>query len=703
MRHHERVRVRRIAALLACVLAIPAAVYAADPQLKAKKAEAKRLLNLGRAAEKQGKLLDARAQYLASEHVLYTEDAEKALEHIAEVADGQVKSLMSQASSAYAAEHFDETARLLESARQLHPGHLSISCNTALTMYQQGNHGDAVTLLNQCVDAMRDKDARRRLAELSSSLTTGDRRSGAPAAARPQIARLNDLILKNRDADDEDEDDVDPASKTPGTGVCAQLKQLQTTLPNNPALIFDLASCAESGGRFDDASRLLTQYKAVAPAAVDGDAVDARLAFLKQLVDLPAPQGDAVRALYTSAAHHAQAHDYAHAVADYQKADETLPQFLESKRRVATLLEAQGQMMAARTYWRRVADAESSDDGRKQAELIVNGLDAERGQYDELVSSARKTLQDLLGRAVLEGQPVGRIYAAYRLQLANDQVQSASLLLPLAPEVNLLEAFACSQMNDFRCVRASFDAVHSQTLPVYFYGAVFYKGVEPKKRPDQERLYAKFEFDRNVVRFVEISTVKPKKRTALVAATVAGEDRLGRLGVAEGLRTGSFQGFTVSSAAIKHLETDNGIIYLEVDDKRVKHRKMQIEPLSFVLQVPQQGPGARRYMNNYLNIASTYGGVARVKLGKESTTAGEKFKMVYNVASIGMSVTSVMFGDFSSILDVATGVNTLGHNIGMSRRQARHIVAERREVVDGPAFKAIPSEPVSLAFRQDLK
>ncbi len=325
------------------------------------------------------------------------------------------------------------------------------------------------------------------------------------------------------------------------------------------------------------------------------------------------------------------------------------------------------------------------------------------GSTDELVSSARQILQDLVGRAMLEAQPVGRIYAAYRLQLANDQVQSASLLLPLAPEVNLLQAFACSQMNDFRCVRASFDTLRAQTLPVYFYGAVFYKGVEPKKRPDQERLYAKFEFDKDVVRFVEISTVKPKKHTASVSAVAAGEDRLGRLGVAEGLRTGSFQGFTVSSGAIKHLETENGILYLEVDDKHVKHRKMEIEPLCFVLQVPPQGPGARRYMNNYLNIASTYGGVARVKLGKESTTAGEKMKMVYNVASIGMGVASVMFGDFSSMLDVARGVNSLGHNIGLSRRQVQHIIAERREVVDGPAFKAIPSEPVSLAFRQDLK
>ena len=167
--------------------------------------------------------------------------------------------------------------------------------------------------------------------------------------------------------------------------------------------------------------------------------------------------------------------------------------------------------------------------------------------------------------------------------------------------------------------------------------------------------------------------MNPKKRTPQLAVPVAGEDRLGRLGAADGLRSGRFQGFTVPASAIKHLETQNGILYLELDDKQIKHRKMLIEPLSFVLEVPPTGPGARRYMNNYISIAETYGGVEKAKLGKESTTAGEKVKMVYNIAIIGLDVTSVMFGDFFSIIDVATGVNGLGHRIGLNQRQAQRL------------------------------
>jgi hypothetical protein len=312
-------------------------------------------------------------------------------------------------------------------------------------------------------------------------------------------------------------------------------------------------------------------------------------------------------------------------------------------------------------------------------------------------------LQDLVGRSLLEGEPVGRIYAAQQLQLANEKIRSAAFIFPLASEANLLQAFTCSQMNDFRCVRASFDAQRSLTLPVSFYGAVFYKGVEPKDRGTQVRTYGKFEFENGMLRFAEISTVNPKKRSAVPSAQPAGEDRLGRLGAAEGLRSPGFQGFSVPTSAIKHLETKDGVLYLEVDDRRVKHHKMLIEPLSLVLVVPPTGPGARRYMNNYINIAETYGGVEKVKLGKESTTAGEKLKMVYNIATIGLNVSSVMFGDFFSLVDVATGVNGLGHKIATSQRQVRRTAMEQRQTLHGIGFKAIPTEPVRFGFRKDLK
>lgn len=693
----------QVTVLLVLLIAVQPLALAADKQQKkAKESEAKRLTGLGRNAEKQGHLLEARQHYLASEHVLFTTDAEKGLERVAESAEQQVKQLMADAAQAYAAEHFEKAAQLLESAGALHPGNLAIGCNLALTRYQQGNRDEALTLLDQCVGAMRDKEPRRHLAEVYTALGTGDRNIVAPAA-RQQVARLNDAILLESDKDPQSDDDDAVVPAAPAAGLCTQMKQVQAGLLKNPAMLFNLAKCAESEGRLADAIRLLTEYGQAAPKAADTDDVQARLVVLKALSALPDPKGALVRTLYASAAKHVEARGYDQAIADYVKADEGHPAFAESKRRVATLLEAQGQIERARAYWRQVILADTIDESRQQTQLIVDGLDTEKAQYDELVAAARQLLHDLVGRSLLEGEPVGRIYAAYQLQLANEKIQSASFLLPLASEGNLLQAFTCSQMNDFRCVRASFDAQRSLTLPVSFYGAVFYKPIEPKKRTTEARAYGKFEFEKGTLRFAEISTVNPKKHTAKPAALVAGEDRLGRLGAAEGLRSAGFQGFTVPASAIKHLETKDGFLYLEVDDRKVAHRKMFIEPLSFVLEIPPSGPGARRYINNYINIAESYGGVEKAKLGKESTTAGEKLKMVYNIATIGLNVTSVMFGDFFSLVDVAAGVNGLGHKIGLSQRQVRRMAMEQRQVVRGIPFKAIPTEPVSLAFRKELK
>jgi tetratricopeptide (TPR) repeat protein len=704
MHDHFRVFPRRVAVLILLLTVVQPPTLAADKQQrKAKESEAKRLMNLGRTAEKQGHLLEARQQYLASEHVVFNTDAEKGLERVAETAGQQVKTLMADAAQAYAGENFAKAAQLLERADALHPGNLAIACNLALTRYQQGNRDEALMLLDQCVGALRDKEPRRQLAELYTALDTGDRASVVAPGARLQVARLNDAILQDSDKDTQSDDDDADGPPAPAMGLCAQMKQLQSGLPKNPALLFNLAKCAESDGRLDEATRLLTEYSLAAPMASDNDEVQARLAVLKSLAALPDPKGALVRSLYLSAGKSVEARGYDHAIADYQKADEAIPEFVESKRRLATLLAAQGQVDRARTYWQQVVLADTVDDSRRQSQLIVEGLDTARGQYEDLVAAARQLLHDLLGRSVLEGEPVGRIYAAYRLQLANEKIQSAEYLFPLAAEANLLQAFTCSQLNDFRCVRASFDAQRALTLPVSFYGAVFYKPVQPKDRAKQARTYGKFEFEKGTVRFAEISTVNPKKKTALLSAPSAGEDRIGRLGGAEGLRSVGFQGFTVRASAIKHLETKDGFLYLEVDDKSIKHRKLFIEPLSFVLAVPPTGPGARRYLNNYINIAETYGGVEKAKLGKESTTAGEKLKMVYNVMSIGMDVTSVMFGDFFSVIEVATDVRGLSKKVGLSQRQVKRLAMEQRQAVHGIAFKAIPTEPVRLAFRKDLK
>ncbi len=143
--------------LCTLLIAVQLSPVAADnQQRKAKESEAKRLIALGRTAEKQGRLLEARRQYLASEHVLFHTDAEEGLERIALAAREQVKAMMADAAQAYTTENFAKAAQLLESAAALNPGHLGIGCNLALTRYQQDHRGQALSLARaMCCRAAR--------------------------------------------------------------------------------------------------------------------------------------------------------------------------------------------------------------------------------------------------------------------------------------------------------------------------------------------------------------------------------------------------------------------------------------------------------------------------------------------------------------------------------------------------------------------
>lgn len=401
---------QRVAALLVLLIAAQSLPFAADKQQrKAKESEAKRLTSVAQKAEKQGRLLEARQHYLASEHVVFNKDSEKGLERIAEAAGQQVKTLVADASQAYAAENFAKAAQLLESAGQLHPGNLAIGCNLALTRYQQGNRGEALALLDQCVAALRDKEPRRKLAELHTALVTGDRASVVAQSATQQVARLNDAILQESDRDVTSDDDDTDVSSSPAVGLCMQMKQLQAGLLTNPAMLFNLAKCAESEDRLGEAIRLLTEYSQVAPQAADIDEVQTRLSVLKDLSALPDPKGALVRNLYASARKHVEERAYDLAIADYQKADEAMPEFAETKRRLATLLEAQGKVDRARTYWQQAMVADSVEESRQQTQLALDGLDKRKEQYAELVGAAQQILLDLLGRHLLEGEPISRI------------------------------------------------------------------------------------------------------------------------------------------------------------------------------------------------------------------------------------------------------------------------------------------------------
>ena len=79
--------------------------------------------------------------------MVFSADAEKGLERVAQAADARVTSLMADAAQAYAAENFAKAGQFLDAAATLHPGNLAIGCNQGLTKFQLGNRDEALPLL----------------------------------------------------------------------------------------------------------------------------------------------------------------------------------------------------------------------------------------------------------------------------------------------------------------------------------------------------------------------------------------------------------------------------------------------------------------------------------------------------------------------------------------------------------------------------
>ena len=668
---------------------VPSVATAADKQTKVLEAEAKRLMTVAEQAERAGRLLDARASYLAAEQNLYSKDAENALERVAALIARKVTGLVNDAARAYGAGDFAKAAELLGSAALLEPANAPLLCNLAAVSYKQRREETAVELLDECLATLPDRDSARAFAEMRTALVTADW-SVVAEPLKAQVMRLNEHILRVGTEQPPLENQPQGRRITARAAVCESLSQMPASVSIRPAMSFNRAACAEFDNRLAEAIESLTAYRHATPAPTDTGEIEARLAALHALAALPGETGDVVRRLHASAKTHAAERQFAEALADYRQADRALGGYSDTERQLAALFEARGQVDSAVKYWQSVLAHDVSNRWRAEASSALDELPAQKARYEQLIGESRQSLRDLLEGPLLSGRTLGHFYAADVLQRANASLQSAAALFPLAPEVNALQAFICMQLNDFVCVRGRLDMLQQFGHPAFFYASVFDNAVKGDHRPQESRTYVKFELDRNTVRMATISTAKPKKRTATVAAVPAGEDRLGNVGVPEGLGTTGFDGTTVRNTAISHLESRNGLLYLELNDATLKHRKMFIEPLSLAVVLPAEGAGARKYINQYLGIIAKSGDVP--ELGSESITVREKLGMAYTAYQNGAG----------GLLTTPIALEKLRRRVNGLHQQARQLLTLPPSLLEVP-FKAVPIAPQTTLFLKDVR
>jgi len=720
-----------------------------ESQVKAITAEAETL-------EKSGHLAEARARYAESQALIETKDVTEALKHLDEQIHKRVKDNLSDAKRLYEARKFKETAAVLEESLKFQAFLAQISYDLALCYYQLGDRGKAVVYLSKARLGTADPKQKQKMAQLLALFTTGENGISAKDSDKDRINRLNHLVdsigleaslddefgeeTSATDADPSPDSKPSPAASAPtppartssGTNnrhrasLCNSLGELKSVLTTSPSALFDLANCAETNGRTTEAVRLLGKYLEAAPTALDADETRTRIAELQSLLTLPGQNGIEVRRLYASAYGELSERKYDRAVADLAKARELAPEFPLTTWKLALYYEAIGDIDRAREHLTRFRQLASEQAAKDEADLHLSTLEAKRTKYDEEVDATEDIVADLFSRSLKlsfngsenrsalrvrrahakkkeEAKARNRVggfaipypYAQQQLSRASAHLQVALALFPLGAEANELMGLVFLQANDGQWAMRSFDVVASQGLPVSFYAEM---------RGHKQDQAVKCELSRDRLRFISLSSYD-KKGNATPPAKPAGDDGLGDLVVEPAaVRQPQFDSLDLNLTDIKKVETDKGLLKL-----KLVQQELSLAPIYLPSFTPIEGPQARRFANNYTRLFVRYPGLEDSKLGTEGMSGGEKFKMAYNITNASVDIAMSGFspiGAISSVQDVITITQTIRSamaSLSVSFASWEKSVDDQQQLLKGKSFKAIPMQPVSLTFEQDVK
>lgn len=735
-------------ATLCILIVLPVALFAADSAKEERKqleAKAKAAVAEAQMLEKQDRLLEARSKFEEAQGITPTREAAAGAYRVNIEISKRVKKQMDEAKPLFEAGKYPEAINSLSKAAELQPGNPSINYDLALCYVKTNDRPKAVEYLGRSIASTNNARERQKLEQMRVSITTGESVVAAPNdTSKSKIAEFNTLVSKidtetegvevgpstNYDpsAEPANEDTVERASmkttspttpqpqtsakKNPEVNLCDRLRELQPSLPQSPAVVFNLARCAEQEGRTEESVQLFNKYLQLAPNAVDGQDVQLRVEDLTSLAKIGDSQGAEVRKLYAAASRDLDDHKYGRALAAYQKADSILPDFPQTKRRLALMYEMFGNTNKSREYFAAYKGLVKTDAEKADADSHLNTFDEKNKQYVQNVNEAKSVLTALLDRWAgiepdtsekggsaqttrLQRRPTWKSaipyeYAQGQLDVAANKLQLAQGVFPLAPEANEMLAFVYMQANNAHVASRHFDAVASQKLPVFFYASMY----DSKNRKLPHLVKCELAYD--TLRVVDIAVYDPKAKSYEAPSTPAGSDALGNFVMAaDSAPLANATSYKI--ADLKQVQTKYYLVRVGLSDK-----DLEFLPLSLTGMIPYQGPAARRFANPYTKLFRDYLGIEDAKLGKEGMTGGEKFWMGVSIAAAGFSAYSavasagMMMSSTQTMFALSNAMNTSMATLQSSVMQQRQLLTENQ-------FKLIPQDPFQLNFREDLR
>jgi tetratricopeptide (TPR) repeat protein len=729
------------AALLA-LPPLPAAASQGSPAApvdqKQLQAQAKQLIAEGKDLEQQGKVDEARDKYVDAEGILSTSDALDAIKRIDDAQKQQVDSVLSEAHRSYDAAKFADAIQQLQKGLKIQPTNASLEYNLAMGNAKLGDRGNATMDLDLAIGALPKGKERTQLLELHTALLTGMPTPDAVSDADKTLAVFNSSYLE----EDRDPDDT----RLAGGSLCEQTKALLVAFPKNPAVVFNAAKCAEEDTRPGDAAQGLADYLKLAPDALDAADVRIQQASLLSLANLPGDSGQVVRLRFATAARYLDYRRYDRAIGEYEIAEQALPDYPETEWRLGLLYEAFGNVAKAREHFTHFQQLEPDPARKSQADAHVSTLDSRRAVYDANVSEARDTLSDLLMATMgleHEGskhfthlsrrqwrwaseqykqttratEKLSEPYVQRELARAQTDLGSATALFPLGAEANEMLAVIDLQANNWPDAYRSYDAVASQGFPASFYAQEYSGSASDAVRATKVEVYN----DR--IRIVFLSSYNTKTRLSAPPAKPAGTDDLGNL-VISATQPADDQAevMIIHPADVKGIDTNNNFVELKLANEQI-----YLSPLDMLYQAPFEGGAARIFGNEFTRLFIRYLGYEDAKLGKEGMTTGEKVKLGFEIARIGIAVGMMGVGSpaaFGSAIRVVQLVHAiavyraaitavravnaadaafrLADDLQESVTKLEQTTSDQRQAVEGMVFKVIPAEPVPLKFEDKI-
>jgi tetratricopeptide (TPR) repeat protein len=718
---------------------------ALEAQVKAMTAEAESL-------EKAGQLAEARIKYAESQALIEMKGVTDALKRLDEEIQKRVKNTLSDSRKLYELRKFKQAATALDEAMKLQAFQPVLAYDLALCYHQLGERDKALEYLGKAKSGTADPKQKQKLQQLLTFFTTEEIGLALSDSDRDRVIRVNRLaesIGLEASLEDEVGEERSFSEATPSSSellstnspasthnstsaghrssLCNALGELKGTLATSPSATFNLANCAETNGRPAEAVRLLEKYLEMTPHTLDADEVRARVADLKSLLTLPGQNGGDIRRLYASAYGSLAERKYDRALADFNKADQLAPEFALTKWKLALFYEAMGSIDRARDYFARYQELTSDQGAKDEANLHLTTLDAKRTRYDQEIDEADDLVSDLFNRAMnlsfngsenhsalrakrarvkkkddqnkarnrVGGFAIPFAYAQQQLARASEHLQIALALFPLGAEANQLMGLVFLQANDGYSATKSFDVVASQGLPVAFYAEM---------RGHKQDQAVKCELSRDRLRLIILSSYDKKGKPA-PPSKPAGEDGLGDMVMDPSApRQQGFDSLDMTLGEIKKVETDKGLLKL-----KLAQQEITLSPIYLPSFTPIEGPQARRFANNYTRLFVRYPGLEDSKLGTEGMSGGEKFKMGYNIANASVDIAMSGFSPISAIgsvqdaISITRTIRAAMVSLSVSFATWEKSVDDQQQLLAGKSFKAIPTQPVNLAFAQETK